>query len=85
MGDQQRHDAQDEGERSHHDRPQAELAGVQGRLAAARPRLAAVLGELHDQNRVLAGQSDQHHEADLGEDVDVGRSVDAAQKAESGR
>ena len=35
------------------------------------PSLAAVLGELDDQDRVLARQADQHHEADLSEDIDV--------------
>ena len=40
LGDHQRHDAQDEGERGHHDRPQAQLAGLQRGLAARRARLA---------------------------------------------
>ena len=35
------------------------------------PRPADQLGELDDQDRVLAGQPDQHHQADLGEDVDI--------------
>ena len=30
-----------------------------------------MLGELDDQDRILACQADQDHEADLGEDVDV--------------
>ena len=30
-----------------------------------------LLGELDDQDRVLAGQADQHHEADLREDAHV--------------
>ena len=34
-------------------------------------RVAVVLGELDDQDRVLARQADQHDEADLREDVDV--------------
>ena len=33
--------------------------------------LALVLGKLHDQDGVLAGQADQHDEADLGQNVDV--------------
>ena len=48
---------------------------LQAARAASRrdaPACADVLGELDDQDRVLAGQADQHHEADLGEDVDVG-------------
>ena len=76
--DQQREDAQDEGEGGHHDGPQAELAGVQGRLAPRLAALAAVLGELHDQDRVLAGQPHQDHEADLREDVDVHLGVGGA-------
>ena len=54
---------------------------LQASRAASRPRraaLAAVLGELHDQDRVLAGQPDQHHEADLGEDIDVHLGVGSA-------
>jgi hypothetical protein len=45
--------------------------------AGSGPRRALVLPrELHDQNRVLGGQADQHDEADLGENV----HVHAAQK-----
>ena len=39
--------------------------------AARLARLALLLGEFDDQDRVLAGQADQHDEADLREDVDV--------------
>ena len=35
------------------------------------PSFAFPLGELDDQNGVLAGQADQDHEADASEDVDV--------------
>ena len=35
------------------------------------PAVALLLGELDDQDGVLARQADQHHEADLREDVDV--------------
>jgi len=63
--DQQGNHAQDEGEGGHHDRPQAELASVQGGFAARSSALAAVLGELHDEDGVFAGQPDQHHEPDL--------------------
>ena len=35
------------------------------------PASLLLLGELDDQDRVLARQADQHHEADLREDVDV--------------
>ena len=33
--------------------------------------LTLLLGELHDQDRILARQTHEHDEADLGEDVDV--------------
>ncbi len=46
---------------------QASSVASRARLA----RLPFLLGELDDQNRVLAGQADQHDEADLREDVDV--------------
>ena len=35
------------------------------------PRQVELAGKLHDQDRVLTGQSDEHEEADLGEDVVV--------------
>ncbi len=69
--DHQRHDAEDERERGHQDRPQTQLHRRQRGVAARQPRLALVLGEFDNQDRVLAGQADQHHEADLREDVDV--------------
>ena len=71
VGDHQRHDAEDEGERGHQDRPQPQPARLQRGLAPRQARLALLLGELDDQDGVLAGQADQHHEADLREDVDV--------------
>ncbi len=68
----QRHHAEDEGERRHQDRPQTQLARRQRRVAARQAAfLVLVLGELDDQDGVLARQADQHHEADLREDVDV--------------
>ena len=33
------------------------------------PLLAQLLGELHDQDRVLRGEADQQHQADLAEHV----------------
>ena len=69
--DQQREDAQDEGEGGHYDRPQPQLAGGQRRLAAGKAFFSLPLGELHDQDRILARQAQQDHEADLREDVDV--------------
>ena len=37
----------------------------------AEPLLAAALCEFDDQNRILSGKADQHHEADLRIDVDL--------------
>ena len=70
--DQERNHAENEGEGGHDDRPQAEVAGLHGGLAPRCARLALPLGELDDQDCILAGQADQHDEADLREDVDVG-------------
>ena len=39
-----------------------------------------LLGELDDENRVLARQADEHHQADLHEDVDRRCSVRAARR-----
>ena len=72
LPDQERNHAENEGEGSHDDRPQPQMAGFQGGLAPRRARLALPLGELDDQNRILAGQADEHDKADLREDVDVG-------------
>ena len=71
LGEHQRHDAEDEGERGHQDRPQPQPARLQRRFAPRHARLLALLGELDDQDGVLARQADQHHEADLREDVHV--------------
>ena len=48
--------------RSRHASTVASCSGLPSRLQ--------LLGELDDQDRVLARQADQHHEADLHEDVD---------------
>ena len=83
LGDHQRHDAEDEGERGHQDRPQPQPAGLEGRLAPRHARLLALLGELDDQDRVLARQADQDHEADLGEEAHVhAGQVHADERAE---
>ena len=58
-------------ERRHDDRPQPHPGGLHGGVEPGRAFLLAVAGELDDQDGVLAGQADQHHEADLHEDVDV--------------
>ena len=50
-----------------------------------RPSLVQLLGELDDQDRVLAGQPDQHHQADLHEDVDVALCVYSTPATEQSR
>ena len=49
------------------------------------PASRCCLGELDDQDRVLAGQADQHDEADLREDVDVHPRHDARRPSEQSR
>ena len=70
FGQHQRHDAEDEGEGRHDDRPQPQPAGLDGGFVARLSLLVQLLGELDDQNRVLRRQPDQHQEPDLHEDVD---------------
>ena len=68
-GEDQRQHAEDEGQRGHHDRAEAQVCGQDH----GRQRIAAlfdlVLGELHDQDGVLGHQSHQHHQSDLEVDV----------------
>jgi len=47
--------AQDEGEGGHQDGAEADPCGLPGRLAHVEPALAALPGEFHDEDRVLAG------------------------------
>ena len=66
---EQRHDAEDEREGRHQDRPEPQP----GRFERGRHRILALLAqhlrELDDQDRVLRRQADQHDQADLREDV----------------
>ena len=70
-GDHQRQHAENEGERGHQDRPQAHARRFGRRLEAVLAVLLVLPRELHDQNCVLGRETDQHDEADLGEDVHV--------------
>src|SRR5688572_12597133 len=68
----EREDAEDKRERGHQDWPQAELRRFHRRGEAV--DVVAVLnlfGEFHNEDRVLTGETDEHHEADLREDVVV--------------
>src|SRR5437879_2463596 len=69
--DHQRQQAENEGDGSHHHGAEPHLRtkyrGVRNRDAA----LALLLGELDNQDAVLGGQCDQHHEADLAVEIEV--------------
>ena len=64
-GDRERHAAQAEGERGHHDGAQAQARRLDRRLAHRHAVAHALDGELADQDRVLRRQADQRHQADL--------------------
>ena len=65
----QRHHAEDERERGHEDRPQAQARAGERRVEQRRPALVLGLRELDDEDGVLGGEADDHHEADLREHV----------------
>ena len=66
----QRHDAQDEGERRHQDRPEAAAGGLDRRFLDRMPAVPAQgARELDDQDRVLGRERDQQDQADLGVEV----------------
>ena len=69
--DDQREHAGNERDAGHQNGPQAEPAGRDGRIKGAEPLVLLALGEFDDENRVFAGQTHQHDQADLGEDVVV--------------
>src|SRR3954469_6060648 len=54
-GDQQRNDAEDEGEGGHEDRPQPEACRFHGGVENSGSFAAATLGEFDDQDGVLGG------------------------------
>ena len=80
----QRKNAENEGEGGHQDRAQAEAAGFDRGGEAIFPiAILNLFGELDDEDGVLAGEADEHDEADLGEDVVLHRAQpDAADRAE---
>ena len=67
----QRHDPEDESQRRHQDRTQAQPGGLDRRRPTIATLVLKLLGELDDQNRVLGGEADEHDEPDLREDVVV--------------
>ena len=65
------HRAGDERNGGHHDRAQAQPAGFERRLDDVFALEFELARELHDQDRVLAGQAHQHDQPDLDEGVVV--------------
>jgi len=53
-------DAGNEGDACHQDGPQAQAASFNGRFNRIGAFVLFVLGEFHDQDRVFAGEADQH-------------------------
>jgi hypothetical protein len=79
----QRHHAHDEGKAGHQDGAQPQPGGMDGGLDGFLAADLQLAGEFHDQDGVLAGQPDQHEQADLGEDVVVAaRQPDTGDGAE---
>ena len=70
-GGHQRNHAHDEGKAGHQDGTQPEARGMDGGLHGILATDFQFAGKLHDQDRVLAGQTDQHEQPDLGEHVVV--------------
>ncbi len=77
-------DTENEGEGSHQDRAQAQAASLdRSRETILAVAILDLLRELDDEDGVLAGESDQHDEADLREDVVLHRAQpNAADRAE---
>ncbi len=73
-GDHHRQHAADEGETGHQDRPEAQMAGLHGRLQQRLALGAQVLGEFDDQDGVLGREPNDRHEANREVDV-VGQAA----------
>src|SRR5881409_2673103 len=78
----ERQHAQDERERGHQDRPEAEPARLDGGREAVLALLLLLLGELDDEHGVLRGQPDQRDEADLRDEVVVQAAQPRAEERE---
>ena len=65
VGDDQRIEAENEGERGHHHRAEAQARALGRRLQQRHAALALLLGEFDDENAVLGRKADQHDHADL--------------------
>ncbi len=65
-GHDQRKETSDEGEGGHLNRPEAQFCAFDGRLLERHALLPPLDREFHDQDRVLAQQTDQHDQTNLG-------------------
>src|SRR5207249_5953679 len=63
----QRHNPKNESETRHKDRPQTEAGGFDRGVGDAFSRFLGLFRELDDENRVLAGKTDEDDETDLRE------------------
>src|ERR1035437_663138 len=82
-GEDQRQNAENEGERGHQNGPQTQLAGLSGCVSDGASLAAQLLSKLDNQNRVFRRESNEHDQADLAVDI-VGEAAqrDQAQRAE---
>ena len=76
----ERQQARDERERGHENRPEADPGAFDGRLEHRQAFIVPLHRELHDQDRVLSEQADEHDDADLR--VDVVRQAHQLQQEE---
>ena len=82
-GEEERADAEDEGDGGHQDGAEAEFGGFDGGFGDGAALLEELLGELDDEDRVFDGEADEHDEADLDVDVvDEAASGDERERSE---
>ena len=67
--DRERHHAQNEGQRRHHDRAEAQASGINRSLDCACAFLTPEHRKLHNQDRVLGRQTNERHQTNLEVDV----------------
>ena len=72
LREHQRNHAEHHGRGRHEDRPQAHAGGGDDGVALGFAALLLLVGDLDDQDAVLADESDQRDEAHLGVDVERG-------------
>src|SRR6185312_8117367 len=70
MREDQRHEAEHEGYRGHHDGAEAHARAENRRIGDRHALLALLLGEFDDKDAVLGRERDEHDKADLGVEVE---------------